>query len=181
MRGAGCCGTAGAVTVGAGGGAGAEIGGGAAAVGACTADGTAATGGGVTGRGGGAATGADGDGGVATGRTGMTDGAVEALTEVAGAAGFAGEGATVVGRLTPANGAMAGFSAGGCTDGGTIGRCGAGAGGVAASFRCVMAFNTSPGREMFERSILVLISSSPRGERDAVLPAEVEPSAEERR
>jgi hypothetical protein len=33
---------------------------------------------------------------------------------------------------------------------------------------------------MFERSILVLISSSPRGARELDLPAEDEPSAEER-
>jgi hypothetical protein len=33
---------------------------------------------------------------------------------------------------------------------------------------------------MFDRSILVLISSSPRGAREADLPAGEEPSAEER-
>ncbi len=54
-------------------------------------------------------------------------------------------------------------------------------GGAAASFLCVIAFNTSPGREMLDRSILVLISSSPRDWRDAVLPVDAEPSAEERR
>jgi len=42
------------------------------------------------------------------------------------------------------------------------------AGGATASLCWVIAFNTSPGREMFDRSILVLISSSPRrrAERD---------------
>ena len=83
-----------------------------------------------------------------------------------------------MGRLTPAMGAAAGFSDGTCAAGATAGRCGTGAAGITRSFRWVIAFNTSPGREMFERSILVLISSSPRGERDAVLPAEAEPSAE---
>jgi hypothetical protein len=42
-----------------------------------------------------------------------------------------------------------------------------GAGAAAASFFCVIAFSTSPGREMCDRSILVLISSSPRSVRAA--------------
>jgi hypothetical protein len=50
---------------------------------------------------------------------------------------------------------------GGATGG--TGRGGAGA--AAASFFCVIAFSTSPGREMCDRSILVLISSSPRSVR----------------
>ena len=41
----------------------------------------------------------------------------------------------------------------------------AAAGGATASFCCVIAFNTSPGREMCDKSILVLISSSPRSGR----------------
>jgi hypothetical protein len=61
---------------------------------------------------------------------------------------------------------------------GGTGRVGPGA--AAVSFRCVIALSTSPGREMFDRSILVLISSSPRLERELDLPAEEEPSAEER-
>jgi hypothetical protein len=92
-------------------------------------------------------------------------------------AGFTG-GRIVVGRLTAAGGAAAGFSA---TLGGTGGDAGRGAaGGATASFFCVIALSTSPGREMFERSIFVLISSSPRGTRELDLPAEDEPSAEER-
>jgi hypothetical protein len=84
----------------------------------------------------------------------------------------------VVGRLTAAGGAAAGFSV---TLGGTGGDVGRGAaGGATASFFCVIALSTSPGREMFERSIFVLISSSPRGTRELDLPAEDEPSAEER-
>ena len=35
-------------------------------------------------------------------------------------------------------------------------------GGATAPFCCVIALSTSPGREMFDRSIFVLISSSPR-------------------
>ncbi len=50
------------------------------------------------------------------------------------------------------------------TTGGTAGRCA----GATASFCCVMAFSTSPGREICDRSILVLISSSPRNERDGL-------------
>jgi len=48
------------------------------------------------------------------------------------------------------------------TAGGAAGRA---AGGATASFCCVMALSTSPGREMFDKSILVLISSSPRSGR----------------
>jgi hypothetical protein len=44
----------------------------------------------------------------------------------------------------------------------------------------VIAFSTSPGREMCDKSILVLISSSPRPGRELDLPAEA-PSPVERR
>jgi hypothetical protein len=92
-------------------------------------------------------------------------------------------GGTTTGRLTPAGGATtAGCCAGACVTGGDArgadGR--ATTGGAAASFFCVIALRTSPGREMFDRSILVLISSSPRNGRELDLPAEDEPSAEER-
>ena len=155
------------------------------AAGGAEADGTGA--GGVTGRMGGAVAGADATGddgagddasGVATtGRAGVTEAAGGAMTE-AGAAGLAGGGATVVGRLTAVGGTVAGFSVGACVTGGATGR--GAAGGATASFRCVIAFNTSPGREMCDRSILVLISSSPRAVRELDLPADAEPSAEER-
>jgi hypothetical protein len=185
MRGAGGGGTAGAVTVGAGGGADADTAGGAAAGGAC-APATTCAGGGVIGRGGGEATDGDDAGGIAAGRGGVGT-APGWLTEAGaavvglGAAGLDAAGATVVGRLTPAGGAVEGFSAmaggaGGVGEAGTAGRAGV----AAASFRWVIAFNTSPGREMFERSILVLISSSPRRVREAALPVDAEPSAEER-
>ena len=121
-------------------------------------------------------TGDETDGGATTARAGVTA-AGDALTE-AGTAGFASGGATVLGRLTTAGGAVAGFSIGACDTGGAAGR--GAAGGATASFRCVIAFNTSPGREMCDRSIFVLISSSPRAPRELDLPAEDEPSAEER-
>jgi hypothetical protein len=92
--------------------------------------------------------------------------------------GFAAGGATVVTRLTPTGGAAAAFSTGACVTGGAAGR--GATGGDTASLRCVIALSTSPGREMFDRSILVLISSSPRAPRELDLPAEDEPSAEER-
>jgi len=139
-------------------------------------EGTCAAGGGVTGRAGVATTGADGCGGVTTGRVEIAGvvGDALAITVGEGVAGFAGGGATVVGRLTPAGGAAAGLSAGACAAGRGA------AGGAAASFFCVIALSTSPGREMFDRSILVLISSSPRDARELDLPGEDEPSAEER-
>ena len=61
----------------------------------------------------------------------------------------------------------AGFAAGGATTGrgGTTGAGGRTGGAAAASFFCVIAFSTSPGREMCDKSILVLISSSPRNGR----------------
>jgi hypothetical protein len=138
--------------------------------GGADAAGTCAAGGGVAGRTGGVTTGdditgEDAAGGATTGR-GATGAAVTGAAG-AGAAGFVA-GGTTTGRLTLAGGAT----------GGAAGR--AAAGGATASFFCVIALNTSPGREMFDRSILVLISSSPREARELDLPAEDEPSAEER-
>ena len=99
------------------------------------------------------------------------------------------DGRTILGGVGGASGG-AGAATGGadeaaCCTGGATGRCagtgedgaglpmvevgGAGraVGGATASFCCVIAFSTSPGREMCERSILVLISSSPRNWRAA--------------
>jgi hypothetical protein len=139
--------------------------------------------GGTTGRIGGAITGDDATddavtdddaaGGATAGRAGITGTGGDVIAGVA--AGFGVRGATVAGRLTAAGGAVTGFSAGA---GGAAGR--GATGGATASFRCVIAFNTSPGREMCDRSILVLISSSPRAVRELDLPAEDEPSAEDR-
>ena len=84
-----------------------------------------------------------------------------------------------MGRLTAAGAVAAGFSGGAGVTGDAAARTGA-CGGTAASFFCVIAFSTSPGREMFDRSILVFISSSPRDGRELVFPEELAPSAEER-
>jgi hypothetical protein len=152
MRGAGVCGTAaaGGVTGRGGTGGAGELD--AAIVGAAGAGGATTAAGGATGRGGtitGGATGAGGAGFSACGGATTT--------------GFGG----TTGGVTGAAGGGAGFATGGTmtglamTGGGTTGF-GAGA---TASFCCVMAFSTSPGREMCDRSILVLISSSPRSVR----------------
>jgi hypothetical protein len=165
MRGAGGGGGAiGRAAVRAAGGALADTIEGVAAAGVCTA------GGGVTGRTGGATTGDDAGGGATTVRAGTTGTASGAVTGAAEGVttGFIAGGATT-----------AGFSAGACVAGGAVGR--GATGGATASLRCVIAFSTSPGREMFDKSILVLISSSPRNARELDLPAGDEPSAEERR
>jgi len=126
-----------------------------AAIGGSAAGGAATIGGGATARGGATAGGAAGGAGAA----GIT-----------GAAGLSTTGATAAGFAwtTGATGGTAGFAVGGAATGfvatggcGTDGRAGAGCG-AAPSFCCRMAFSTSPGWEMCERSILVLISSSPR-------------------
>jgi hypothetical protein len=163
IGGAATGGAAGRAAIGAAGGALTEVAGSGAAAGICAA------GGGITGRGG-ALTGDDVAG---------DDAAGGATTGRAGAAGLAGCALTGA-----AEGGGAGFIAGGATTAGlSAGACAAGratTGGAAASFFCVIALSTSPGREMFERSILVLISSSPRNGRELDLPAGDEPSAEER-
>ncbi len=169
MRGTGGAaagGETGRAAIGAAGGALAEITGGAAAGGTCAA------GGGITGRAGGALTGAevtgdDAAGGATTGRAGTAGLAPCALTGAA-AGGVAG--------LIAGGAATAGLSAGACVTGGAAGRATTGA----ASFFCVIALSTSPGREMCDKSIFVLISSSPRSPRELDLPAGDEPSAEER-
>lgn len=144
--------------------------------------GTCAAEGGATGRAGGVITEADGAGGTITGRAPTIGGVTNAGG--AGGAGLDSGGATVAGRVTATGGAATGFSAIGWATTGAAGRdaaCTGAADGCPTSFFCVIARSTSPGREMFERSILVLISSSPpRGEREVDLPAEEEPSAEER-
>jgi hypothetical protein len=114
-------------------------------------------------------------GGATTGRAVTTWGA-------GGGAGLTTGGATGVGGLTAAGGATVGFSAGGATTGagGTGTATERDTTGATASFRWVIAFSTSPGREICDRSILVLISSSPRPGRELDLPADDEPSAAER-
>lgn len=143
---------------------GAVAAGGAAAAGGCAAGGGATADGGATG-------GAGGLGGAETGAL------VEAL---GGAAGGGGGGAITaeadLGCGTTSRGAGggsgAGFggagafatgAAGLASTGGAAGGTGFGAaGGAAACCFCVISFITSPGFEICERSIFVLISSSPR-------------------
>src|SRR5580704_18130989 len=126
------------------------------------------TGGDATGR---AVTGAAGEGPAAT-----IGGAAAGGTWVAGGgAGRAGGALTGdAGTGGDATGGATGFVTGGKTTAGF-------SGGAAASFFCVIAFSTSPGREICDRAILVLISSSPRSPRELDLPAGDEASAEERR
>ena len=168
MRGAGGGGAAGRAETGAVGGALAETTGGAPAVGTCAAGGT-------MGRAGGAITGdatdddAAGVGGTTATGLSATEGGMIKRDGVTGATAMGGAAGLVAGGATTA------FSTGACVTGRGA------AGGATASFRCVIALSTSPGREMFDRSILVLISSSPRTGRELDLPACDEPSAEERR
>ena len=127
----------------------------------------------------GGATAAGGGGAMIRGDA-TTGGATGGADGTAGEAGFAATGATTSGRAGGASvgaGAFAtgtegaagggvGFTTGGATTGftatgGAVGR----AGGTTASFCCVIAFSTSPGREMCDKSIFVLISSSPRSGR----------------
>ncbi len=128
-------------------------------------DATTATGGegGAAGRGGctaaggagwatGAGAGLSAAGGATTGRaTGACKTGADSGPDGAGAAGATGLGG---------GGATTGFAAtGAAANGGRTG------GAAAASFFWVIALNTSPGREMCDKSILVLISSSPRSVR----------------
>jgi hypothetical protein len=98
--------------------------------------------------------------GVAVGPDFSTTGATTSGRAACGAtvaAGIAGEAACGIGLATGGGGAAAGLAA----TGGAVGRTGA----AAASFFWVMALSTSPGREICDKSILVLISSSPRSGR----------------
>jgi hypothetical protein len=118
-------------------------------------------------------------GGATTEGAGATAGlSAGTITGLEGAAAGGAAGAT---GATDAGGA-AGLAAGGTTTGlaTTGGATGRAAAGAAASFFCVMALSTSPGREMCDKSILVLISSSPRSVR-ADLAAGVCASLEARR
>jgi hypothetical protein len=142
------------------GGAEAVIDGAAGAGGATTAAGGG--GGGVAGRAGGAAA-----AGAAGGAGGPT-GAGFSATGGGATTGWAARGG-VTGAPTEAGGVAgtAGLAAGAATTGrgGTTGMGGRTGGTAAASFFCVIAFSTSPGREMCDKSIFVLISSSPRSMR----------------
>jgi len=113
--------------------------------------------------------GAAGRGGAVTGGTGATAGFSTGGATTAGRAAGAGEAGVAAGTEGAGGGGVGfagarGATAGLATTGGAGGRTG-GAGAAAASFFWVIAFSTSPGREMCDKSILVLISSSPRSGR----------------
>jgi hypothetical protein len=100
-------------------------------------------------------------GGITTTVGGRYPAATEAGVTILGA-GDAGASVAGLGGIAfgvPAFASTGGFSAGG----GTAGRA---AGCSATPFCCVMARSTSPGREIFDRSILVLIPSSPWAARE---------------
>lgn len=101
-------------------------------------------------------------GGMTTTVGGRYPAATEAGVTILGAGGagasITGLGGTAFG--TPAFASTAGFSTGGLT-------AGRAAGCSATPFCCVMARSTSPGREIFDRSILVLMPSSPWAAREA--------------
>jgi hypothetical protein len=90
-------------------------------------------------------------GGITTTVGGRYPAATEAGVTILGAVGA---GASTAGLGGTALASTAGFSTGGVTAGRAAGR-------SATPFCCVMARSTSPGREIFDRSILVLIPSSP--------------------
>jgi hypothetical protein len=115
-----------------------------------------------------AAGGAGAFGGITTTAGGRYAAATEAGVTTLGAgcadagASIAGLGGTAFGATGTAGSAFA--STAGIADGGlTTGRA---AGCSTAPFCCVMARSTSPGREMWERSILVLMPSSPWAARE---------------
>src|SRR6266436_1738810 len=122
-------------------------------------------------------------GGGAAGRTGTAGEAGVAATDAAGGAGLAAAGGAggAGGRTIGAGGRVvcgvmnlgAGAGVGLASTTGGRGAAERGAAGVAAACCfCVISFSTSPGLEMCERSILVLISSASRparGERDGAL------------
>lgn len=120
------------------------------AAGACV--GTTGTTGGATGRGGATVAGV------------MILGGGAGIGGAAGCAGFAAGGAGAAAGLVCCGGGGAGFGGAG------------GAGGAAGCFLSRIAFSTSPGLEMCDRSILVLISSGPaweeRADRAAPCPSE---------
>ncbi len=135
----------------------AGVGGATTAAGAVGAGrGGTATGGAATG-GAGATAGLSATGAATTGRTGGAEatGAATVAAGAGGGVGFGGAGGAIAGLEMAAGGAGGAGAAG-------AGRTG---GAAAASFFWVIAFSTSPGREMCDKSILVRISSSPRSGR----------------
>jgi hypothetical protein len=176
MRGGGATGAAGLATSDAGALEEAEGAKGGAA--ACTLDSVWALTGGASGR---AATDADdADAGAAGETAGFTAGGAGGVAGVAAAGGLTtgrttlcgvmnrGAGAGGVADFATSGAALAGGAAeaaGLLSTAGAAGRAGGAAGALAACCCFVISFNTSPGLEMWERSILVLISSASRPER----------------
>jgi len=122
----------------------------------------AATGGATTGRGGGGAAAAGGGGGAGAAGGGTVyvgRGVTTGATILGGAGVTAGGAGTATGGFTTGGGtgatAAAGFTSTGA--GATTGR-GGGGGALTTCCLLTMAFSTSPGLEMCERSIFVLIS-----------------------
>ena len=100
-------------------------------------------------------------GGITTTVGGRYPAATEAGVTILGVGG-AGASAAGLGGIAfgaPAFASTGGFSSGGGTAGRAAGR-------SPTPFCCVMARRTSPGREIFDRSILVLIPSSPWAARE---------------
>jgi hypothetical protein len=100
-------------------------------------------------------------GGITTTDGGRYVAATEAGVTILGAGGAGVSAAGFGGMALGADGAAGGSAfanGGGVATGGLTG--GRAAGGSLVPFCCVMARSTSPGREMFERSILVLMPSS---------------------
>jgi hypothetical protein len=118
-------------------------------------------------------------GGITTTDGGRYVAATEAGVTILGAGGgLAGRSAAGFGGIAFGAGGAGGAS----TFASTVGTVAGGlateraAGGSGTAFCCVIARSTSPGREIFERSILVLIPSSSRAEREVF--AELDPASE---
>ena len=138
-------------------------------IGGAGREGTTAAGGVTTTAGGGAATG--GFGGMTTAAGGRDAATVSGVTNLGAGASGAGFGGTTAGGTLGATGTAA--AAGLLTIGG--GAAGFGSrceGGWAIASFCCMARRTSPGREICDRSIFVLISSSPRTCREVLAGAD---------
>jgi hypothetical protein len=162
---------AGLTAIGVCGGGGASGGGGTfvGAAGSASTVAAAAGGGGATGRVAAGGTGFEAAGGAGGGTVNVGRGVVcGTISRGAGAGGAGG--------FTAAGGDVTGFAGGGAVAAGlvssgggtTAGRGGGGAGNAGACCFARIAFSTSPGLEMCERSILVLISSSGRPGREAL-------------
>jgi|SRR5580658_3439306 hypothetical protein len=116
-------------------------------------------------------------GGITTTEGGRKVAATEAGVTILGAGGaaagasLAGLGGVALGALDAAGASVFTSAAGALAGGLTAVR---GAGASAAPFCWVMARSTSPGREIFDRSILVLMPSSPDAKREVFAELDVD-------